>query len=425
MSKSKQIAICLLLFSFTVSLAQKEILVPNRVGNLWGFKSMKGNKEIKAVYDSVCHFSHYLGNRKASDFAKVKKGNLWGLIDTKGEIVVPIAYKQLYQPNQKNPDYYIAKNDQDKFGALYDKKNIIPFEYDSLGYTKNYITAYKANKIGIIDVSGTVKIPLIYDQILYIRRFKSTSDVGRDWNVNDDELIHSEAGVRIKLPKTLKPDQAFHVWTVSNTNETKHLITNQFQELSVEKYIDDKDYENEIKQTPIATSRNTKSKSKTKNSHYDKLVLSGYFIRQKYNPKRRYYVFSKRGSSKKGLYDMVEKRELIPPLYTSIFHTQFKSKHFFSVKDGRKSGLFDVKGKEIFPATAVFSQIFGSVYAYGDKKSYQLFSMRTDKKSIKYYNVLKKVTYNEFQKNRQNLIAVEENGIVFYVDENMNEYYTK
>ncbi|MEM6720018.1 MAG: WG repeat-containing protein [Bacteroidota bacterium] len=131
MSRSKHIITFLFIVSCTFSIAQNEILVPNRVGNSWGFKAINGTKTIKAVYDSVVHFSHYIDTKKGAKHALVQKGNLWGLIDMQGKTVIPIEYEQLRQVSENNPSYYIAKNKKGKFGLLYKKKFLTAFTYDT------------------------------------------------------------------------------------------------------------------------------------------------------------------------------------------------------------------------------------------------------------------------------------------------------
>ena len=160
MSKTKQITILFLLLPFTTLFAQNDILIPNRVGSKWGFKTMEGNVQVEAIYDSVSHFTHYIETKKAVQLAKVKKDDSWGLVNIAGTLVIPTEYEQLNEAKvYRNPNYYIAKNKKGKFAILHQEQFLTEFEYDTLSYQYDYITAQKGSKIGILELSGKVKIP--------------------------------------------------------------------------------------------------------------------------------------------------------------------------------------------------------------------------------------------------------------------------
>ncbi|AXG70414.1 WG containing repeat protein [Kordia sp. SMS9] len=423
MSKIKQIISFLFIFSYTFLIGQNEILIPNRVGDKWGFKAMNGNAEIKAVYDSVSHFSHYLDDTENSKQALVKQGDFWGLIDMKGKAVVPIVYEQLNEAKISDVRaYYIAKNNKGKFGILHRNTKLTAIEYDTLSAHYDYIVAQKANKIGILELSGKVKIPVEYDQIRYINEFQSISNLREDWEFNGNELIHAKANVRIKLPKTVQPNQSFVVWSVSNAKETKYLVTERFYGLLAGKLArndDDEDFEETVHAMPDNPNEAIERK------RYQSLVDNGYNFREKYNSYDRFYTFSKEDWSKIGVYDLKENREIIPPLYADIRFPSYKSKQYFLVKANRKYGFFDAKGTEVFPATFDRYESYEGVFMFGDKKNVRLFSLKTGKKSTETYEVLKRIVYNKYSINEVTLMKVKQNGIVFFVDENMKAYYEK
>ncbi len=116
---------------------------------------------------------------KKIDIIKVRKDNKYGLIDFKGNILVPINYKSLYKIygrfNTADPMLYAAENDKNKIGLI-DIKNkiIIPFNYlaisksdyhqnDSIFYVKNL----KGN-MGFIKTNLDYVIPEEYSVLLNI-----------------------------------------------------------------------------------------------------------------------------------------------------------------------------------------------------------------------------------------------------------------
>lgn len=75
--------LCILSFSFLVK-AQDDLLVPFRKGNQWGFAKRDKTVFITPQHDEVFPFKN--------GFAKVRNGTRYGIINMKGEIIVPIAF---------------------------------------------------------------------------------------------------------------------------------------------------------------------------------------------------------------------------------------------------------------------------------------------------------------------------------------------
>lgn len=107
-------------------------------------------------YDEVSHF--YQG------VAVVKKGVLYGLINTDGKEIGPLEYTSIRSP--KN-GLIVCSNSNYKFGALNLKGEVvIDFnnDYVYLGdLSFNKLLVIKENKMGYIDSSGKEVIPCIYD----------------------------------------------------------------------------------------------------------------------------------------------------------------------------------------------------------------------------------------------------------------------
>ena len=98
---------------------------PMKIGDLWGYVDSTGNIVIPAKYDFAYIFEH--------DIARVKLNNKWGLINLQGEEITP---------------------------AKYDK--ISPIE--AVFYPPIF-RAYIGGKVGILDIGGNEAIPVIYDHI--------------------------------------------------------------------------------------------------------------------------------------------------------------------------------------------------------------------------------------------------------------------
>ncbi len=140
-----------------------------RKGNQYSYL----NRELKTVTD----FGYYSKAEPISEygFAIVKKGN-YGIINSKGEIVVPCIYSKIEHPHKEYDgfydEFYIYKNG--KVGLLNrDTKPITDiiytsFEYDYFYDNGNYYTLFvarKNNKCGLIGSNGDIILPIEYDEI--------------------------------------------------------------------------------------------------------------------------------------------------------------------------------------------------------------------------------------------------------------------
>ena len=96
---------------------------------------------------------------------RVKKGVLWGLIDTMGKIVLPPTYADM---RRQSEGFYPVKNDNEKFGFIDKKAKIqIPFEYEDVKlFRKGYcIVARGKEKWGLINKFNAKVVPLNFKSV--------------------------------------------------------------------------------------------------------------------------------------------------------------------------------------------------------------------------------------------------------------------
>ena len=95
----------------------------------YGVINRKGMFVLQPKYDNLRFVSAGLMEVSIRD---EKYGNRWGLINIKGEWVLPNIYEEI----DYSEGYVTYKNENDLFGVieLKTKKVIIPFEYESIGY---------------------------------------------------------------------------------------------------------------------------------------------------------------------------------------------------------------------------------------------------------------------------------------------------
>ncbi|MFK7747898.1 MAG: WG repeat-containing protein [Kordia sp.] len=425
MSRIKYITLLIILLSCTMSIAQNDILIPNRVGSKWGFKTMSGKVKVKAEYDSVSHFTHYIEKKKSAKLAKVKRNGFWGLVNANGTLVIPTKYKQLDEVKiHYNPNYYIAQDKKGKFAILHQEKFLTKFVYDTLNYRYDYVVAQKKDNIGILELSGKEKIPVQYDQIILVAGFLSTRNLEDGWEMLADEIVHEKANIHIKFPKTRNRNEAFCIWSVSDAKETKYIITDEFYGLFTSKLskLKNKQYEESVEMTVRA---DTESDYFQYEKRYETLSKEGYSFQENYYRYNRFYTFTKDNNSLLGVYDLEKNRETVPPAYEDIKMSDYSYKGYFVVENDEKYGLFDASGTQLLPVDYDKFENEDTIFIFQKDNLAIFYATKTKKKSLAGYEFLETVPYHEFQKNQQTLLKVKKYGVVFYLDANMNEYYTK
>lgn len=137
-----------------------EGLKAEKSGNVWGFKNTKNKWAILPQFDSIQH---------AFEFGKaiVKKGDLYGVIDIKGNTTIPFIYHEIL-PEYKH--LFPVKNKEGKWGFIHtDGKEIFPVKYDNFRYEykDKHILLQELGKWGIFAVTGEEMIAPHYKQIFY------------------------------------------------------------------------------------------------------------------------------------------------------------------------------------------------------------------------------------------------------------------
>jgi hypothetical protein len=98
----------IILISFSITnLLNAQGLIPYRKGKLWGYADSTGKIVIEPKYDQVDQW------HSPCDIMAVKQGEYWGVINTKGDIVIPIIHKSVVanSPNRSGGIIIIRDND--------------------------------------------------------------------------------------------------------------------------------------------------------------------------------------------------------------------------------------------------------------------------------------------------------------------------
>ena len=153
-----------------------EGLAAVKLDGKWLYIDKLGNRPIHEKYDAAAEFRDGFAKVGLKTFVNGNPRPIikFGLINKKGEEVIPIQYDKLPEYGYNNTGTYFSEEAtmivqlNRKYGMI-DSKNkvIIPFEYVSLWKAGNqlYGASKESGQVGIIDQKGNVVVPFVYYQI--------------------------------------------------------------------------------------------------------------------------------------------------------------------------------------------------------------------------------------------------------------------
>jgi len=168
-------------YSFIV-LAQVPQPFQDEKTNKYGYKDESGKVVIKPVYNLAYEFTDgkYAEVNIGADYTN-NKGGKWGIIDTKGKIIIPIKYDQArslgYNLFALNTGYKFDNMDASPSGkyAIFNAagKALTPLAYSGYLLSVRFEEGYapletwdgKKQRYGLLDSAGKVAVPVKYDEV--------------------------------------------------------------------------------------------------------------------------------------------------------------------------------------------------------------------------------------------------------------------
>jgi WG containing repeat len=127
-----------------------------KTGEYSKIEDLNGKTMIPPVYRDI----YYLGNGRFIATEKNKRG----LISLKNDTILPFIYKDI---SHSNGFYILEKGDSSQI--LNEKMETVASSFDGTKYgycdKKPYFTFKKGGKVGLIDTSGNVVLPLTYQEL--------------------------------------------------------------------------------------------------------------------------------------------------------------------------------------------------------------------------------------------------------------------
>lgn len=188
----------------TLQFKEGELLVKKE--GKYGVINIKGATLVKTNYDKIETDKFYEEGKgyKNSGYIvsqKTEEGYRTGYVNIEGKQITETIYNDLHRITEiDSKDIYLNCAENGKYGLLKNGKKIINNEYQSIVYSEssNTLIALKGKKYGIISIEGKTIIPFEFDQInitgqyIYASTEKETkifNTEGQEANIDENLAI--------------------------------------------------------------------------------------------------------------------------------------------------------------------------------------------------------------------------------------------
>lgn len=186
----------------TLQFKEGELLVKKE--GKYGVINIKGAILVKPNYDKIETDKFYEEGKgyKNSGYIvsqKTEEGYRIGYVNIEGKEITETIYNDLYRITEiDSKDVYLNCAENGKYGLLKNGKKIINNEYQSIVYSEssNTLIAQKGKKYGIISIEGITIIPFEYDQINITGQYIYAS-------IEEETKIFNTEGQEVNIDKNL------------------------------------------------------------------------------------------------------------------------------------------------------------------------------------------------------------------------------
>lgn len=323
-----------------------------KIGDKWGIIDSKGKKITELIYDEIDAYS--------SDFAGFYRNGKGGYLDRSGKEVIPAQYdyvdwftKGIAFVGKRNPaDSMMYYGVIQKSGSI-----VYPFEFDEfeMGYSEEVFLVTKNGKTGAINSEGKMIVPIEYNR----------EDIMDDFEVDATNYIILRKNGKVKMIDTKGTEILAEIYDkidyADQSNDTYICVyqggNKGWFDLHTMRFVVPVNYSNievvgsengdfvQVKKLDKVGVWNLKT-----GKEVAPVVFDEAFESEMYDNKVIYYTTRK--GSLFGLWNVTTETEVVPPMYQYAQPVEelmgTKEPYFFGVVD-EKWSLYDSKGKQIIP----------------------------------------------------------------------------
>ncbi|QCX37179.1 WG repeat-containing protein [Aureibaculum algae] len=139
------------------------LIFKGKNSSLYGLKDKSGKVLVKPIFNSINSY----GSTKDRIRASLSYGKE-GIIDPKGNIIIPFEYSSFYYNNTHN--IYTTNKDGKSYLFDYYGNKLLKESYDEISIEDNYFKVKENGFYGILSADGEELLPIKYDQINYYQQ---------------------------------------------------------------------------------------------------------------------------------------------------------------------------------------------------------------------------------------------------------------
>lgn len=158
-----------------------------RLGDNYGIINLKGEVMVPIIY------KYFKSEWGWGEFYRIQKDGIISIIDSNNKLI--LSAKEKYDNSfEINSNHTMKVQNGEYYGVIDSKgKEIIPIEYQSISTSQTGISIVKKdNKYGLIDQEGKIIIPLKYEQINTFQDYGYKVKIGDKYGLvdqNDKEIL--------------------------------------------------------------------------------------------------------------------------------------------------------------------------------------------------------------------------------------------
>lgn len=315
----------------------------------WGLLSLDLLWVREPQYDTLARLHHF-------SLATVRKNNLFGIIDLKGNELVPPVYEEIAG---FSPDTLALAKKESKYGVIrYTGEVVIPFVYDHLSLFNQHGIAYfqKGNMFGLVNSEGKV-VADGFESIRYSDKYFNENMVFYQFE-NPDKLYKNESrnfllkrnrkyGIADQTGTIILPIEFDSVYyTISNYNylfASKNKLLYKFNLSDRTLVLAAEEIQFDENGLGLVKSNHDETCIINRKSE---MITPGFFITS--TPYKNIIPYKE--NDLWGLLHISGKILLLPTYYTM----QLKEGYGYVSNDFNKAGVIDLKGREIIPTNHYF-----------------------------------------------------------------------
>lgn len=204
----------------TFQFKEGELLVKKE--GKYGILKIKGTTLVKTEYDKIEADKFYESENGYKNAGYIvskttEEGYRYGYIDIEGKLIIKPQYNDIYRIVEiDEKEIYIIAAENGKYGLFKNTNKIIDNQYQSLIYNEsnNTITALKGKKYGVLSIEGEIIVPFEYNQIDISGEYIYATKTDKDTEIFNSNGEKSNIDKNLAIINVENTDYKIYIQTI-------------------------------------------------------------------------------------------------------------------------------------------------------------------------------------------------------------------